>query len=33
MTMYKGVRHVISCRQLNAEPTKEALAAAANEWW
>src|SRR5581483_10556918 len=33
MRMYRGKRYVVSCRQLNAPPTKEGSAAAANAWW
>jgi hypothetical protein len=31
--MYRGVRYLISCRQLGTAETEEASVAAANEWW
>jgi integrase len=33
MKWYKGHSYSVSCRQLEAEPTKEASWQAANEWW
>ncbi|MBY0588852.1 site-specific integrase [bacterium] len=31
--MHRGERFIVSCRQLETEPTKEASWKAANEWW